>query len=90
MPEEKPKMVFVETAKIPALTRGKIGRNWKELFNLIPVGKAWVVPEEYGSGANIRAQVRKINEELGVITFAVTQRTNKETEETTVYVKRLR
>lgn len=85
----EPEMVFVNSKKIPKLRRGKAGRNWKAIFEKIPVGKAWVVPKEFGSGANIRQQVKNVNEELEKEVYKVTERTDKDTEVKTVYVKRL-
>ena len=87
MPEEKPKLVFVKTATIPKMSKGKTGRNWKELFAQIPEGESLVVPEDYGTGATIKSAVKNINEELKKQVYAVTQRTIGE--KVTVYVTRV-
>lgn len=87
--KEKPQLVFVDQTEIPSLVRGRKSKNWKKLVNQIPEGKAVVVPEDYGSSATARENIKKINKKLGKETFKVTQRTNKNTDKITVYIVRL-
>lgn len=87
MTEEK-ELTFLEPEEIPRLMRGQNGRNWKELFDQIPIGKVLAMDTEvYGSAPNIRAQVKLYNGKTK--TLKVTQRTDKETEKTVVYVQRI-
>lgn len=87
MPEEKPKMVFLEPEDIPSMNRGKKGKDWENIFNQIPKGKAWKVPSEFASGATIRDNVKKINAVLKTKEYTVSQRTGKD-EQTELYVIR--
>lgn len=85
---EEEELVFIEPKKIPKTFRGKLGRNWNKLFDKIPKNRTLVMSEDiYGSSANIRGQVKSYNE-VNDNVLEVTQRTDKETEETTVYVTR--
>ena len=86
MPEEKPELVFVKTDTIPKMSKGKIGRDWKTLFALIPEGESLIVPEDYGTGATIRSAVKELNKELEEEVYTVTQRTVDEI--VTIYVTR--
>lgn len=86
MSKEKSKLVFLETKTIPRATKGKVGRNWKELFATIPEGKSAIIPEDLGTGATIRSAVKNVNEELGTETYTAIQRTVDEV--TVIYVSR--
>lgn len=89
---EENELVFLEPKDIPRLLRGGVGRNWKELFDKIPKGKVLLMKtgkDHYGSDANIRGQVKNYNEDAGKEVLKMTQRTNPETEELTVYVQRI-
>jgi len=86
MPKEKPELVFIETKAIPRVSKGKVGRDWKELFATIPEGKSAIIPEDYGTGATVRSAVKNINKELETETYTVTQRTVNEV--TVIYVSR--
>lgn len=80
---------FLNPNEIPELTKGKSGRDWSEIFDQIPKGKVLAMAEkDYGSSTNIRAQTKIYNEKNGEVLKA-RQRTNKETDETTVYVQRV-
>lgn len=88
---EENELVFLKPEDIPRLMRGQSGRNWEELFDKIPKGQ--VLPmntKTYGSVPNIRSQVKIYNETHKDKTLEATQRTDKETEEITVYVTRVK
>ena len=87
MKNEKDILVFIETAKIPRALKGKSGRDWEALFDVIPYGKSAIIPEVYGKGATIRQAVKRINDKLDVEKYEVTQRT--ENEKTVIYVSKL-
>lgn len=86
MTKEEPKLVFVKTSTIPKMSKGKTGRNWKELLARIPEGESMVVTKEFASGATLRVAVKNINTELKRKAYSVTQRTVDE--KTKVYVTR--
>lgn len=86
---EKMEFNYVKPEDIPKANRGGKGKDWNAIFNAIPVGSVLVMNKaQFGSSENVKAQVRKYIEENGEVLKA-TQRTNKETEETIVYVQRL-
>lgn len=85
--EKTEKLVFLSPEDVPRLTRGKQGRNWKELFDKIPKGKVLAMNTEiYGSAPNIRVQVNLYNKDAKEKVLTVTQRT--ENENVIVYVQR--
>lgn len=87
---EENKLVFIEPEDVPRLIRGATGKKWLETFDKIPKGKVLAMTtEDYGSAPNIRGQVKGYNKIKGNVLTA-TQRTNKETEEVTVYVQRVK
>ena len=86
----KEEMQLIEANEIPKLVRGKRGKDWSKILNDIPVGQAWVLPKDFVAGATIRKAVATINEEADDELFKVTQRRNEDTDETTLYVIRLK
>lgn len=87
---EENKLVFLEPEDIPRLLRGSQGRNWVELFDKIPEGKVLAMNvEDYGSSPNIRTQAKLYNKDKNKKVLKATQRTDKKTEEITVYVQRI-
>ena len=87
---EENELVFIEPEDVPRLLRGATGKKWLETFDKIPKGKVLVMTtEDYGSAPNVRGQVKEYNKTKGDV-LTVTQRTNKETEEVTVYVQRVK
>ena len=90
MSEEK-ELVFIKPEDIPRLLRGSTGRNWSALFDQIPKGQVLVMNvKNYGSAPNIRNQVKLYNKDKKDEVLRVTQRTDKKTEEITVYVERVK
>lgn len=93
MPEGK-ELVFLEPSEIPRLTKGAFGRDWFAIFDKIPKGKALKMTEkDYGSCENVRSQVIKYNKAKATKEvpkqLKATQRTDKGTEEKTIYVVRI-
>lgn len=76
MPEEKPKMVFVDTSTIPVSKQGKRGRNWLDIFSQIPKDKAWIVTEKDKTYkiSGIKVAVTKINKDAKKTLYDAKQR----------------
>lgn len=93
MSEEK-ELVFIKPEDVPKVlrfTHGRIGRDWNAIFSKIPKGKVLVMDTEtYGSAPHIRNKAKEYSERTENIELESTQRTNKDTENVTIYVQRVK